>query len=193
MTLRALQGLACGLGLCLVGANVWVKPALDHRVVSQMSDRGRRLREWRGRTAPDFELPLLDGGSYRSREQAGQPVRILVFVTSWCQSCADALGDLQDYADFQLKRGRRIGVLAINGQETRADVRQLLANADVSLSMALDPSSDVTRRFEVTAFPTTVLIGADGRVRLYHEGALANVFVALDDVVRDEFARPPQT
>lgn len=193
MTRGQNEWLACCLGLCLVGANVVVKPGLDRGVVSRASDAARRSREWRGRVAPPFDTPLVDGGTYRASEHRGQPATIVVFFTTWCGTCADELQALQDYSDSQRTRGKRVGIIAINGQETQTVVARFVANADVTVPTGLDADGTIARAYEITTFPTTVVVGADGRVRLYHEGPLLNPEVVIDPIVQDEFARPSQS
>jgi hypothetical protein len=62
-------------------------------------------------------------------------------------------------------------------------VRRFVNELKLGMPVALDENGDVTRLYDVNAYPTTVVIGADGRVQLYQTGAIANAEVAFDNIV----------
>ena len=75
-------------------------------------------------------------------------------------------------------------VLAVNVNEPAARVARYAQSTGLSLPIVLDPKSEMVRRFGVTAFPTTVLIGSDGQARwrivgdVDWSGAQANSWLA---------------
>ena len=176
-----------------MGANVAVKPGLAPVDTRRISDSVRRSREWRGRVAPLFELPLLDGGLERSAAPESD-VTVLMFVTTWCDECSDELTEMRRYGQRLQKEGLRGRVVVINTQEAADDVRAFARRHDLPTTVAMDESGDVMRAYEVRTFPTTVVVARDGRVRLFHEGPMRNADVVLDPVVRVELgvgrARP---
>ena len=193
MTDRVGMWLACALAVSLVGANVAVKPGLAPVETRRVSDSVRRSREWRGRVAPPFELPLLDGGLVRS--VAPEPdVTVVMFVTTWCDECRDEMTEMRRYEQVVQKEGLRVRVVIVNTQEAADDVRAFARRHQLPTTVAMDESGDVMRAYEVRTFPTTVVVARDGRVRLFHEGPLRNADVVIDPVVRVELgvgrARP---
>jgi len=185
MTDRGGVWLAGALAISLVGANVVVKPGLAPVDTRRVSDDVRRSREWRGRVAPPFELPLLDGGVVRS-EAPESDLTVLMFVTTWCDECGDEMTEMRGYEQRMQKEGRRVRVVVINTQEEPDDVRAFARRHDLPTSVAMDESGDVMRAYEVRTFPTTVIVARDGRARLFLEGPVRNADVVIDPVVRVE-------
>jgi len=185
MTDRVGMWLACALAVGLLGANVAVKPGLAPVETRRVSDSVRRSREWRGRVAPPFELPLLDGGLVRSAAPESD-VTVLMFVTTWCDECRDEMTEMRRYEQVVQKEGLRVRVAIVNTQEKADDVRAFARRHDLPTTVAMDESGDVMRAYEVRTFPTTVVVARDGRVRLFHEGPLRNADVVIDPVVRVE-------
>ncbi len=195
MTERGGVWLAGALALSLVSANVAVvKPGLAPLDTRRMSDGVRRSREWRGRVAPPFELPLLDGGVARS-ESPESGVTVLMFVATWCDECGDELTEMRRYERGLREERLRVRVVFIHSQERPDDVRAFARRHDLPTSVAMDESGDVMRAYEVRTFPTTVIVARDGRARLFHEGPVHNADVVIDPVVRVELGigRPPRS
>ena len=185
--------LVCALALGLVGANVAVKPGLAPVDTRRVSDTVRRSREWRGRVAPPFEVPLLDGGVVRA-DAPEFDLTVLMFVTTWCDECGDEMTEVRRYQQRLPAEGLRVRVVVIDTQEEADDVRAFARRHGLPTTVAMDASGDVMRAYEVRTYPTTVVVARDGRVRLFHEGPVRNADVVIDPVVRVELGigRPPQ-
>lgn len=61
-------------------------------------------------------------------------------------------------------KGQGLTVLAVNIQESRATVAKWVRENKVTSVVLLDPDGAVTSAFRVTATPTVVLIGRDGKM-----------------------------
>lgn len=183
MTPSGSAWLAGALGLCLLGANVAIKPDLERSVVRRASEGQRRSREWRGRVAPAFALPLLDGSTHRVAAEAGGQVHVLVFFTTWCEECPTDLKEIQQHAERLQAAGQRVQVVGIAVQEEPQAVSRFAKTHGIVVPVGADLTGTVMRAYEVRTFPTVVVIGADGRTRLYHEGPVVNADVVLDPVV----------
>ncbi len=185
MTERVGVWLACALGLGVLAANVAIKPGLSPIDTRRVSDGLRRSREWRGRVAPSFDLPLLEGGRVRSGT-AEADLTVLMFVTTWCDECADEIREVRAFGERLRAEGQRLRVVVIDAQERSDQARAFARRHDLAPTVAMDEPGDVMRAYEVRTFPTTVVVGKDGRTRLFHEGPLRNADVMLDQVVRAE-------
>ena len=146
----------------------------------------RRNREWRSRVAPPFELTLRDGSTFRFADHAGGQVVILNFFTTWCEECPRELADLQRYARILQLEHKPIVVVAIDGQEKSSLVDQFSKSLDLTLPIGIDDPGTVMRAYEINKFPTTVVIGAEGRVQLYETQEVSNPEVAFDAIVERE-------
>jgi thiol-disulfide isomerase/thioredoxin len=168
-------------GLALLGLQVAFKPPPDPDEVRSIAQMGTAPADWSGRVAPDFDTPLLDGSTFRLADHVGRDVVILNFFTTWCGPCRQEMPELQRYADSF--HGKPLIVLGIDVEERRNLVEGLVKELRVGFPVAVDESGAVGRAFGVTAYPTTVVVGADGRVAHYESGAISNADVALGRLV----------
>ena len=186
MTTRQYGLMACGLGVCLIATQIAIKPRpVD--ATSHESDAIRRNLEWRGRPAPAFDLPLRDGSTFRPDDHTRRKVVILTFFTTWCRECGAELFELEHYVRFLQRVHQPVVAVAIDGQEQRELVNQFSARARLTLPIAIDEAGDVMRAYDVVKFPTTVVIGAAGRVELYLSDDIPNPEVALGATLQQEF------
>jgi thiol-disulfide isomerase/thioredoxin len=193
MTPARRAALAVVLGLGVLAANIAIKPGPERSVVHRVAESARRSREWRGRPAPAIDVPLLDGGSYRLAAGASGDPQALVFITTWCQECVTELNEIHAYAQRLRAGGQSLHIVAIDVQEEPDVVRRFVESHGVVLPVATDVTGTAMRDYEVRTFPTTVVIGSDGRTRLYHEGAVVNADVVLGPAVQaDERPEVPR-
>ena len=98
----------------------------------------------------------------------GQAV-VINFWASWCEPCREEMPSLA-----QLARAHtgKLHVLAVNYKESPVAVAQFVATTDLELPTLRDPDGALARAWGIRVFPSTVLIGADGRVRSVVRGSL---------------------
>ncbi len=121
----------------------------------------------RRKPTPALQLTLLDGTAWTLAECLGHPV-LLNFWASWCGPCVEELPALARLAEREAHDGLRI--LAVNYREEPDAVQRFLARSPVALDVALDRDGAAAKAFDAHVFPTTVAIGADGRVRFVAMG-----------------------
>lgn len=130
----------------------------------------------------DFSFPDLDGNplSLADERFRGKVVLVNIFG-SWCPNCNDKAPVLADWHRRYRERGLEIVGLAyeVTGDPER-DARQVRRFAErhaIAYPLLLAGTSDKAAAGQtlpdlsaVVAFPTTVFIGRDGRVRGIHTG-----------------------
>lgn len=117
--------------------------------------------------APDFTLRSMDGHNLRLGEQRGQIVMINFWAT-WCGPCRQEMPHLNRL--YEKYRGAGFVVFGVNVDE---DVRNVAAIAQkLALKFPVLPDTDkrVSKQYDLSAMPSTVLIDRDGRVRYVHRG-----------------------
>lgn len=120
-----------------------------------------------GDAAPAVSLPGRDGQLVDLAAYKGKVV-LLDFWASWCGPCKQSFPWL---AQMQARHGARgLQVVAVNVDRRRADADAFLAQVGAPFVIAFDTAGDTPRRYAIAGMPSTVLIGADGRVRLQHGG-----------------------
>lgn len=140
-----------------------------------------------GAAAPDFSLSDIDGNDVTLSELKGKTV-LLDFWGTWCHACISGIPQLKQAA---AKYADRLVVVSI---DCRDDKEAWLAGVE---KYGLDwtnlreedsmPSSEKpTVLYNVTAFPTKVVIGADGRIREIAVGEYPEFYDRLDRIMEDE-------
>jgi thiol-disulfide isomerase/thioredoxin len=123
--------------------------------------RAATVRDWpAGKSAPVLDLPQLDGGRWTLAAQRGHPV-LLNFWASWCGPCRDEMPSLELMAQRHLADGLR--VVAVNYQEGERTVRRFLEQVPMDLPILMDQDGRATQAWTSKVFPTSVLVGRDGR------------------------------
>jgi thiol-disulfide isomerase/thioredoxin len=119
--------------------------------------------------APDFTLKSRDGANVKLSELRGQVVMIN-FWASWCGPCRQEMPLL----DQLHQRYESLGftVLGVNVEQDPSQALALLRDRPVSFPVLFDPTSAVSRLYDLSAMPSTVLVDRDGNVRHLHKGYL---------------------
>ena len=117
--------------------------------------------------APDFTLPSLDGPNLRLQEQRGRVVMINFWAT-WCGPCRVEMPHLAKL--YEKYRGSGFTVLAVNIDEDPHKAASLAKQLGMRFPVLLDTEKKVSRLYDLSTMPSTVLVDRDGRVRFVHRG-----------------------
>ena len=123
--------------------------------------------------APDFSLPLLDGGTVRLSELRGQSV-VLNFWAPWCGPCRIEVPQFNRFADHHPD----VAVLGLATDGTTASLRSARKKLEIAYPVVIADPATVTE-YGVTTLPTTVFVDASGQVTSAHTGMLTLPQLAL--------------
>ncbi len=113
------------------------------------------------RPAPDFELPLAEGGSLRLSSLRGKLV-LINFWATWCAPCRIEIPLLKEmYGDLSARHGDSFEMLAVASEDPRI-VRQFLRENPVNYPVLLDSRGEVARLYSVAVYPSFVFIDEKG-------------------------------
>ena len=139
-----------------------------------------------GTTAPDFTLPLLDGGEFTLSKARGSIV-ILDFWATWCGPCRIAMPVLSEVSrEFA---GKGVELISIDLEEDAADVKAFLADMGLKVTVALDGDSSVARAYQVSGIPQTVIVGRNGIIQKVHVGLWAMPELSPDDSQEQQMSK----
>ncbi|WP_018786590.1 TlpA disulfide reductase family protein [Micromonospora sp. CNB394] len=124
-----------------------------------------------GEQLPDLTLNCFTGGTPVNLRDVKGPAVINVWA-SWCPPCRKELPAFQRLSD---RADGRFQVIGVNSRDSRGGAQSIGEDFGVDFPMLLDQGDAFQRALERNAFPLTVLVDADGRIR--HTDATG----ALDD------------
>ena len=123
----------------------------------------------RDQLAPLFALPNTTGETVALSSLEGQVV-LVNFWATWCPPCRDEMPVIQVTHEKYASRGFR--VLAVNVQETSAQVEAYARELGLTFPLLLDQRGDVTQTYRVQNLPRSFFLDRQGRVVRIHPGEL---------------------
>ncbi len=121
-----------------------------------------------GDAAPNFAFILADGRGADLASLQGKPV-VLNFWATWCGPCRAEMPDLVALHESDTD----LVVLEVNVGEELTAVEAFANEFGMNMTVVLDQEDLIRRAYEVRNMPTTVFIGADGRIGARWSGFLA--------------------
>ena len=121
-----------------------------------------------GKQAPDFTLDLMDGKKFHLAENKGKVV-VLDFWATWCGPCLQAMPQIDKVTHEFADKG--VQLIAVNLQETPAQIKSMLERQKLSPTVVLDKDGVVAEKYGANAIPQTVVIDREGKItRLFIGG-----------------------
>lgn len=138
---------------------------------------GSRAAAKVGQPAPDFTLSTPEGDAITLSELQGQTVLVNPstgsghrFWATWCPPCRLEMPLLE--TAYQKYKDQGFIVLAVDQQESPAEVRAYFQELDLSFPAVIDETGEVSNLYRVVAIPTSYFIDRDGIVRAMHRGLM---------------------
>ena len=170
--LAAAAGVA--LGLCVVGGVlaftkdddgvdgefVLDQPGIYSEPVTTIDQSGKPL--------PDIELTDADGQPVALRSFSGKPLVINI----WYSTCVPCARELRDFAEVSKGLGDSVQFVGVDPVDSADTMREFAAARGVEYRLLLDTDGKLITGADVTIFPTTLFVSADGRI-VHQTGAIA--------------------
>ena len=132
--------------------------------------------------APDFTLRTVNGPNLRLKEQRGQVVMVNFWAT-WCGPCRQEMPHLNRLYDKYRKSG--FVLLGVNVDDDPQSAIDLANKLGIKFPVLLDTDKAVSRQYDLSTMPSTVLIDRDGKVRQVHQGYLSGYEDVYDKQIRE--------
>lgn len=124
-----------------------------------------------GQPAPAFSLPKQGGGALSLADLKGQVV-YLDFWASWCGPCRQSFPWMNE---MQAKYGGKgFKVVGVNLDAKTGDAEKFLSQVPAQFAVAFDAKGETPGKYAIQGMPTSMLIGADGKVVRVHSGFRAD-------------------
>jgi peroxiredoxin len=127
-----------------------------------------------GSDAPNFSAVTIDG-TKRTKTLAdykGRIVLVNVWAT-WCEPCRAEMPSMEKlYREFG-PQGLVIVAVSIDDPGTEDQIRSFAKEYGLTFEILHDPDKDIARRYQVTGYPESFIIGREGTIR-------RKVFAATD-------------
>ncbi len=115
----------------------------------------------------NFTLMDIQGQQVQLQDYQGKVVLVNSWAT-WCPPCRAEMPDLTAYYQAHQKEG--FVVLAINAGDPQSSAASFAQRYQLAFPVLLDPDLRVLDGFGIHDFPTSIVIGRDGRVKTIHVG-----------------------
>ncbi len=131
--------------------------------------------------AAAFNLPSRAGPAVALGDLRGQVV-LINFWATWCGPCRKEMPLLEQ---IQKKYGPLgFTMLGVNVEEDTRLMDAFLKDVPVSFPILLDPANGVSKLYNVSAMPSTVIVDRKGNVRFIHQGFQPGDEGKYQDVIR---------
>lgn len=127
-----------------------------------------------GSEAPPFSAATIDG-TKRTKTLAdykGKIVLVNVWAT-WCEPCRDEMPSMEKLHREFGPQGLAIVAVSVDDPGTEEQIRAFAKEYGLTFEILHDPSKDIARRYQVTGYPESFIIGREGTIR-------RKVFAAAD-------------
>src|SRR5438876_121565 len=132
--------------------------------------------------APDFTLRTMGGPNLRLQEQRGRVV-LINFWATWCGPCRQEMPHLNRL--YEKYRASGFVLLGVNVDDDAANAVALATKLGIAFPVLLDTNKGVSKLYDLSTMPSTVLIDRDGKVRYVHRGYLTGYEDAYDRQIRE--------
>ncbi len=113
-----------------------------------------------GQHAPNFTLATLDGTPLTLDTLRGKPV-VLSFWVTWCGHCRAQMPLL---LDAHARYGTDVHFVGINVRETQDTAQSYVTGQGIAYPIVLDADGAIAQLYQISGFPTTYFLNAEGRV-----------------------------
>jgi thiol-disulfide isomerase/thioredoxin len=120
------------------------------------------LKPFKGNPVPpDLDLISVQGDRVIHSNYTGK-VTIVNFWATWCGPCIEEIPSLNRLRE--LMKGLPFELISVDYAEDKSVILKFMQEVDVDFPVLLDSSGSVSAQWNVVVFPSTFVIGPDGKI-----------------------------
>lgn len=175
MTQKQILVMCIAFFLIMVLFNISIKNTPDAKEhIASLSENIKEMSKWNDCIAPDFKINLPDGSRFTLSENIGKKIIILSFFTTWCDPSKT---EVKIFNEFIAENRDNPMILISISNEHKLIVKEFASSNGILYPLISDQLEVIAGRYEITAYPTTIFIGVDGKIQLYKTGIINNTDV----------------
>jgi peroxiredoxin len=132
--------------------------------------------------APDFTLRTQGGPNLRLQEQRGKVV-LVNFWATWCGPCRQEMPHLNKLQDKYRSAG--LLILGVNVDDDTRNAAEVSTKLGLKFPVLFDTDKAVSKLYDMSTMPSTVVIDREGRVRFVHRGYRSGYETTYDQQIRE--------
>ena len=122
-----------------------------------------RLKRFSGIDIPvDLDLKDISGNNVTKHDYKGK-VTIINFWATWCPPCVQEIPSLNRLKEKMA--GRPFELISINFAEDTATILDFMERVKVEFPVLIDQHGDFAQKWNIISFPSTFVIGTDGKIK----------------------------
>ena len=130
-----------------------------------------RLKPYRGHPQPQaISLAGVDHRQHQISDYIGK-VSVINFWASWCTPCVEEIPSLNRLRNKM--QGKPFQLISVNYAESTETIQAFLKQVKVEYPVLLDSNGEISAKWNVIAYPSTFVIGSDGKIHYGVNAAIA--------------------
>lgn len=119
--------------------------------------------------APQFSIPLYNGGAFSLAEQRGKVV-VVNFWASWCIPCREEAPMLERV--WKRYKDRGVVFIGVGYVDTETEALKFLKEFGITYPNGPDIGTETSHHYRIKGVPETFFIGKDGQLYGNHIGVI---------------------
>lgn len=137
-----------------------------------------------GDAAPDFEVELLDGETFRLADQLGKTV-LIDFWATWCPPCVESLPYLQTmYEELGGDDLVFIGI-SIDAPGAKEQIKRMVDRFNLTYNIGHNDDSLIAIAYGARSIPTLIVVDAEGVIRHQKAGFSVSGMQEVKEILRE--------
>lgn len=122
-----------------------------------------KLKPFKGNPIP-HALDLVDAfGKRLHKDDYLGKITVVNFWATWCPPCVEEIPSLNNLRSLMKKE--KFELISVNYGENKETVQNFMKKVNVDFPVLLDPSGAQSAKWNVLVFPSTFVIGPDGKIK----------------------------